>query len=88
MVQEGVRQREREVKTRNQHDHPSRGLDHLSDDARCTKRRTEDEGEHEEETRQDGKIVNLLERRGVEKEVHPWYGDDEGKLLWWKCRGE
>ena len=39
---------EREVKRRNQDDQQDQCMNHSSDDARGTKRKTEDEGEHEE----------------------------------------
>ena len=43
----------RDVKRRNPDDQPDQGMDHPSDEARGTKRKTEDEGEHEEAKRQD-----------------------------------
>ena len=67
---EAEREREREVKRRNQNDHLDRGVDHPSDDARGTKKSTEDDGEHEQEKRQDSMIVNCLSEEVTVKSLN------------------
>ena len=69
-VQEGS-EAEREVKRRNQNDQLDRSIDHPRDDARGTKRKTEDEEEHEEAKRQDSMIVSCLrEEEFTKRDIH------------------
>ena len=70
MVRDRARQKEKQ-KRRNRDDQQDQSMDHPSDDARGTKRKTENEGEHEEAKGQDSMVVSCLRVEELtRREIH------------------
>ena len=62
---------ETEVKRQNQDEQPDENMDHPSDDVRGTKKKAEDEVEHEETKKKDGVIVSCLrEEEATRRDIH------------------
>ena len=62
---------EREAKMRNREDQPDQSMDHPSDNARGTKRKTENEREQEDAKRQDRMIMSCLsEAELTRRDIH------------------